>query len=444
MRGHLNFMHMGKPRQFGRLNDKKLMKFHSVMHQKGIAIHQHSPGDFSVASKLEKSEGFGNFVRMSRPLMMSHLKTHHGISQRVFHNNEDLVRIHAQAGRVGKVSIPHVHTAQLLEKSDNRFAGMTKAEIQKAIVSKGPVDLILRHGRKKAGLGIGNICPHCGGLLGGKADPTLHTYEQCEVVKNSRGNILDHLEVFHNKRGLRGKGLRGLVVFHRVLHEHGSLNHDVTSRAITRPKEVVKAIPGDLESHIRIQHGVDPGAGKNLVAMHDRLHKIGKVLHPHGHPGLFRLGKSDISKRDFDPGVGKHGTDRDKLDASDFAMPGERLYPIMCQQDVTDALRLSGKHPGVRPAIIALAKRKGFSVPDDSEVKKCVITKSAYFFQTGVKISKGLSVNFSHMDDARKKTHLSRAHGISVDKEASDLSLARTHNSSHKSGKLLKSTHEHL
>jgi hypothetical protein len=332
-----------------------------------------------------------------------------------------------------------------LEKSDNRFAGMTKAEI-KSSISKGPVDLILRHGRKKAGLGLGNICPHCGGLLGGKADPALHTHEQCEIEKNSRGNILDHLEVFHNKRGLRGKGLRGLVVFHRVLHEHGNLNHDVTSRAITRPKEVEKgahwggdarppkpSVPGDLASHIKIQHGVDPG-GEASAAMHIRLHKIGKVLHPHVHSGLF-FGKSGISKS-------ISAAERSSIPLSDFADKVHRKYPIDTPAHAHSAWMLRGRSTcgcdktKIASAIKRIAGRKGFKLPDAALAKSDEVV-----------LSKGLVMAFSHMDRAGKVAHINRAHGIPVARGMSELNMTRIHNAHHRSGEFLHTPnlpiHEH-
>ncbi len=398
-----------------------------------------------------------------------------------------------------------------LEKSDNRFAGMTKAEI-KSSISKSPVDLILRHGRKKAGLGLGNICPHCGGLLGGKADPALHTHEQCEIEKNSRGNILDHLEVFHNKRGLRGKGLRGLVVFHRVLHEHGNLNHDVTSRAITRPKEVEKgahwggdarppkpSVPGDLASHIKIQHGVDPG-GEASAAMHIRLHKIGKVLHPHVHSGLF-FGKSDIradidhvrndhlrkfagagdwarashlanahdvadeklasltkaqairKHRDFHRSItrafGKSdisksisAADRAAIPLSDFADKVHRKFPIDTPAHAHSAWMLRGRSTcgcdktKIASAIKRIAGRKGFKLPDAALAKSDEVV-----------LSKGLVMAFSHMDRAGKVAHINRAHGIPVARGMSELNMTRIHNAHHRSGEFLHTPnlpiHEH-
>ena len=58
--------------------------------------------------------------------------------------------------------------------------------------------------------------------------------------------------------------------------------------------------------------------------------------------------------------------DRDKMDASDFAGP-HQSFPIKTQQDVYNAARLIGHADDpdtVKRRIIAIAKRKGFALPD--------------------------------------------------------------------------------
>lgn len=82
---------------------------------------------------------------------------------------------------------------------------------------------------------------------------------------------------------------------------------------------------------------------------------------------------STLEKRDFDPGVGG-GVDRDKLDESDFAGP-HRSFPIVNESDVSDALRLvhhAADPAAVRARIHAIARRKGFSVPDDDSKEKSI------------------------------------------------------------------------
>ena len=79
-----------------------------------------------------------------------------------------------------------------------------------------------------------------------------------------------------------------------------------------------------------------------------------------------KTAREAVEKRDFDRGVGG-GVDRDKLPESDFAGP-HRSFPIVNQSDVSDALHLAGHadDPGaVRARIRAIARRKGFGVPDD-------------------------------------------------------------------------------
>lgn len=68
-----------------------------------------------------------------------------------------------------------------------------------------------------------------------------------------------------------------------------------------------------------------------------------------------------VMKRDFDRGVGEHGTDRDKIPAKDFAGPN-RTYPIVSPGDVSDAASLIGKADNpdkVKAKIIRIAQRKG-------------------------------------------------------------------------------------
>ena len=79
---------------------------------------------------------------------------------------------------------------------------------------------------------------------------------------------------------------------------------------------------------------------------------------------------STVEKRDFDRGVGG-GVDRDKLPDSDFAGP-HRSFPIVTQSDVSDALHLVGHADdpaAVRARIHSIARRKGFSVPDEDSKK---------------------------------------------------------------------------
>lgn len=58
--------------------------------------------------------------------------------------------------------------------------------------------------------------------------------------------------------------------------------------------------------------------------------------------------------------------DRDQMDASDFAGP-HQSFPILTQQDVDNAARLIGHADdpdAVKRRVIAIAKRKGFTLPD--------------------------------------------------------------------------------
>ena len=75
-------------------------------------------------------------------------------------------------------------------------------------------------------------------------------------------------------------------------------------------------------------------------------------------------------KRDFDRNVGG-GTDRDKIPDEDFAGK-DRSFPIVSQGDVSDALESIGRAGSgnydsgtLRSNILRIARRKGFSVPDD-------------------------------------------------------------------------------
>ncbi len=84
-----------------------------------------------------------------------------------------------------------------------------------------------------------------------------------------------------------------------------------------------------------------------------------------------RAGRGRGYERDFDPNVGG-GTDRDKMPDSDFAGP-DRSFPIKTAGDVSDALmslgRAKGDRNAIRRRIIAIAKRKGFSLPDSAKGK---------------------------------------------------------------------------
>src|SRR5258706_16417528 len=93
----------------------------------------------------------------------------------------------------------------------------------------------------------------------------------------------------------------------------------------------------------------------------------------------FRLPVSMVAKilgmeLAVDPNVGG-GVDRSKLPDSDFAGK-HRSFPIVTQADVSDALHSIGRagadnysHDELHSRIIAIAKRKGFSVPDSSDEK---------------------------------------------------------------------------
>jgi len=61
--------------------------------------------------------------------------------------------------------------------------------------------------------------------------------------------------------------------------------------------------------------------------------------------------------------------ERDKLPLSSFGDPANRKYPIVDASDVSDAASLIGKAPAFKRAaikarIIAIARRKGFPIPD--------------------------------------------------------------------------------
>jgi hypothetical protein len=83
-------------------------------------------------------------------------------------------------------------------------------------------------------------------------------------------------------------------------------------------------------------------------------------------------GDLELTERDFDKGVGAHGTDRDKMPASSFAGP-HRSFPIKVQKDVQDAWDLAGhaaNPDAVRAKIKRIAKSKGLSAPSGSGGKK--------------------------------------------------------------------------
>lgn len=80
------------------------------------------------------------------------------------------------------------------------------------------------------------------------------------------------------------------------------------------------------------------------------------------------VAKPSVGKRNFDRNVGG-GVDRDKIPAKDFA-GRHRSFPIVTQEDVSDALESVGRAgednydaATLRRRIIAIARRKGFSVP---------------------------------------------------------------------------------
>ena len=104
---------------------------------------------------------------------------------------------------------------------------------------------------------------------------------------------------------------------------------------------------------------------------------------------------ADLGKRNFDPNVGRHGVDRDKLSESDFA-GRNRSYPVVSPEDVEDALQSIGRAgPGnydaatLRRNILRIARRKGFPVPASAKKPK--------------KASKGLDYDsevWAHLEDA--------------------------------------------
>ena len=69
-----------------------------------------------------------------------------------------------------------------------------------------------------------------------------------------------------------------------------------------------------------------------------------------------------ISKRNFDPDVGEHGVDRDKLNPKAFA-GAHRSFPIVSPKDVHDAAvslgRTNQDRAKVKAHIISIAHRKG-------------------------------------------------------------------------------------
>lgn len=60
---------------------------------------------------------------------------------------------------------------------------------------------------------------------------------------------------------------------------------------------------------------------------------------------------------------------RKQMPKSDFGWPEEMKYPINSQADVDAAAKLIGRAPAsqqarIKARIIAIAKRKGYSIPD--------------------------------------------------------------------------------
>lgn len=77
--------------------------------------------------------------------------------------------------------------------------------------------------------------------------------------------------------------------------------------------------------------------------------------------GAYKGSVPDLTKRDFDPGVGG-GVDRDKLPSKAFADPKRRKFPIVSPKDVADAARLAGHAAdpdAVRSRIKEIARDKG-------------------------------------------------------------------------------------
>lgn len=145
------------------------------------------------------------------------------------------------------------------------------------------------------------------------------------------------------------------------------------------PDEIARAAPPDLLAKIDggnlltksaaaddlVSVDLPPGASISISpADFARLHTFKQQLATKASAGAV------AEKRDFDRGVGG-GVDRDKLPDSDFAGP-HRSFPIVTQSDVSDALGLAGHADdpdAVRARIHAIARRKGFSVPDDNDSK---------------------------------------------------------------------------
>lgn len=87
-------------------------------------------------------------------------------------------------------------------------------------------------------------------------------------------------------------------------------------------------------------------------------------------------GSEPVLKRDFDPGVGG-GVDRDTIPTRDYADPKNRKYPIVNASDVEDAWNLRGHAAdpdAVGRRIIAIARRKGFPLPDAATKASVAVT----------------------------------------------------------------------
>lgn len=106
---------------------------------------------------------------------------------------------------------------------------------------------------------------------------------------------------------------------------------------------------------------------------------LAKILHTKIIDQHYEELAAGIDKRDFDANVGG-GTDRDKIPDEDFAGK-HRSFPIVDQSDVSDALQSIGRAGSdnydaatLRNRIIAIAHRKGFTVPGGTNDKGNVTT----------------------------------------------------------------------
>lgn len=93
---------------------------------------------------------------------------------------------------------------------------------------------------------------------------------------------------------------------------------------------------------------------------------------------------------------------RDKLPKSAFALPDQRLYPIVDQDDVDSAAKLIGKHPNAKAGVIRLAKAKGLKLPDawqtaDMSAAPDMVIKRGKIFEAGAYPGQRLSITPEEM-----------------------------------------------